>query len=71
MKMKIINNTDLSYEVIGQIIDKYMNYGDPGETIYYGKVDWFNFKAFDKIYLCQVRYMKSGVQYLIEEEKNG
>lgn len=70
MKIKIINNTKLSYEIIGYIIDKYMNDGDPGETHYYGKIDWFNFKVYDKMYLCQVRYMKSGVQYLIEDDKN-
>lgn len=69
MKIKIINNTSLSYEVIGQIIDKFVADGDPGETQYYGKVDWFKFKVFDKIYLCQVRLLKSHIQYLIEEEK--
>lgn len=70
MKIKILNRTNLNYECIGQIIDKYMNDSDTGETYYFGKVDWFKFKAYDKIYLCQVRYMKTGIQYLIEEEKN-
>lgn len=70
MKIKIVNNTDLSYEIIGQIVDKYLNDGDPGETQYYGKVDWFKFKVFDKIYLGQTRLMKSHLQFLIEKEKN-
>lgn len=68
MKIKIINYTTLKYEEIGQIIDKYIN-DQEYQTHYFGKVDWFRFKVYDKIYLCQVRYMKSGIQYLIENEK--
>jgi hypothetical protein len=69
MTIKISNNTKLDFEVIGQIIDKYMNDGKEN-TFYFGKVDMFKFRAEGKVYLCSVRYLKNYINYIIEEYKN-
>ena len=67
MTIKITNNAKLDFEIIGQIIDKYMN-DNKQDTFYFGKVDMFKFKAECKIYICSVRYLKNYVNYIIEEE---
>ena len=66
--MLIKNHTSLSYEAIGQIIDKYRNDYEL-ETIYYGKQNSFSFRAYGKIYDCVVTYLKSYVKYDIMEAK--
>ena len=66
--MLIDNHTNLGYEEIGQIIDKYIADGKE-DTFYFGKVDYFRFKAYNKIYDCQVTYLKRYVKYLIKEAK--
>lgn len=64
--MKIINEAKLPFEVIGQIIDKYIadSYGD---TLYYGKIDYFKMKYKGQIYKVQVRYLKRYVEWRFYE----
>ena len=64
--MRIINKPNLPYEVIGQIMDKYVNdtYED---TCYYGKIETFDFSYNKKIYHMRVRYLKTFVEWTIEE----
>ena len=66
--MLIKNHTDLNYEAIGQIIDKYIADGY-GDTFYVGKTDYFSFRAYGKVYDCVVTYLKSYVKYDIMEAK--
>ena len=66
--MLIDNHTNLGYEEIGQIIDKYINDGKE-DTFYYGKKDYFNFRAYGKVYDCWVIYLKRYVKYVIREVK--
>lgn len=48
--------------VIGKMIDDIMS-RDPGETIYYGKVDKLDVKYDDVEYQIQIRYMKRYVEW--------
>lgn len=64
--MKIINEPCLPYEVIGQIMDKYIN-DSYEDTCYYGKIDAFSFSYNKKIYEMQVRYLKSYVEWRVYE----
>jgi len=69
--MLIDNRTNLGYEEIGQIIDKYIADGKE-DTLYVGKRDTFRFRAYGKIYDCSVTYLKKYVKYIITEViKNG
>ena len=61
MKIMIINETNLTYNLLGQIIDGNLGYE---ETIYYGKVSWFKFCVKDKIYQCQIRYLKKYTEWV-------
>ena len=62
----INNETDLDYETIGQVIDKYMNSGYM-ETRYYGKNEYFTITKGTKIYQINVNYGKNRVRYDIKE----
>ena len=64
--MKIVNDVHLPFEVIGQIIDKYItdSYGD---TLYYGKIDYFKMKYKGQIYKVQIRYLKRYVEWRFYE----
>lgn len=59
--MKIINNTDLTYEQIGMIIDKVIN-SNQGNTCYVGKLDSFYVATFNGSIKVQIRYMKKDVE---------
>lgn len=67
--MKIINNAGLPYEVIGQIMDKYIN-DSYADTCYYGKIDYFKMKYKEKIYKVQIRYLKSYVEWRFMRRNN-
>ncbi len=67
--MKIINEARLPYEVIGQIIDKYIN-ENIEDTLYYYKIEYFNFRYNKKIYKMQVRYLKKYVEFRVVEYEN-
>lgn len=60
--MKIINEVNLPYRVIGQVIDDYLN-DDRQVTIYYGKIDYFTIDYKDILYKVQVRYLKRYVEW--------
>lgn len=65
--MKIINEPCLPYKVIGQVIDDYIekSYDD---TCYYGKIEYFEFMYREEIYKCQIRYLKSYVEWRFYEK---
>ena len=60
--MKIINETNLPYKVIGEVIDQYIAHGYE-DTFYVGKIEYFEFTYKNNKYDCQVRYMKKYVEY--------
>lgn len=64
--MKIVNNTNLPYKAIGQVIDEYleMNYGS---TSYVGKVEVMTIDYKDVLYKVQVRYLKKYVEWRFEK----
>ena len=70
--MKIINKANLSYKEIGEMIDEVIKSSN-GDTLYYGKIDYYQFKRFnidenkyDK-YKIQIRYLKSFTEWFIEK----
>lgn len=65
MKTMIINKTNLTYNLLGQIIDESLEYE---ETIYYGKISYFKFCIKDKIYQCQIRYLKKYTEWCFYEK---
>ena len=65
--MKLINNmTNLSNQDIGQVLDGIKKNID---TIYYGKVQVFDFTIYKRKFRCQIRYLKRYVRFDIWEEK--
>lgn len=70
--MKIINNTDLTYEQIGMIIDKVIN-SNQGDTCYVGKIDCCFVGTSKGTIKVQIRYMKRDVEWKFTKlgEENG
>lgn len=65
--MKLINNmTDLSNQDIGQVLDGIKKNID---TIYYGKVQVFDFTIYKRKFRCQIRYLIRYTRFDIWEEK--
>lgn len=64
--MKIVNNTDLSYEVIGKMIDQ-ITKDCLGDTLYYGKIDNYRFVHGKKGYSLTIRYLKRYVEWRFYE----
>lgn len=65
--MKLINNmTNLSNQDIGQVLDGIKKNID---TIYYGKVQVFDFTIYERKFRCQIRYLKRYTRFDIWEEK--
>lgn len=60
--MLIKNNTDLSYMVIGKMIDDIMS-RNTGHTMYYGKVDTIDVKYEDAEYRIVIRYLKKYAEW--------
>ena len=60
--MKIINDAELPYKIIGQVIDDVINRGED-ETIYTGKVEAFTIDYKDELYRVQIRYLKTFVEW--------
>lgn len=67
--MKIINEVNLPYKVIGQVIDDYINDGRQ-ITIYYGKTELFTIDYKDILYRVQVRYLKRYVEWRFIKYEN-
>lgn len=65
--MKLVNNmTNLSNQDIGQLLD---NIKKNIDTIYYGKVQVFDFSIYKRKFRCQIRYLKRYTRFDIWEEK--
>lgn len=59
--MKIHNNANLPYKIIGEVIDFIGSL--PEDTMYEGKIDISSFVWKDKEYSVQIRYMKTCVEW--------
>lgn len=64
--MKIVNNTNLPYRVIGEMIDMIQEQSS-GDTIYYGKVSICTMGYKGKDYKVQIRYLKRYVEWRFYE----
>jgi len=68
--IKLHNKTNLSYKIMGQVIDHYVNSGDEGETHYPGKIDRIKFEYQNKNYSAQVKYSERDVDwYFFDDTK--
>lgn len=65
--IKIINNTNLTYREIGQIID-YDIERSYEDTCYVGKIEYFEVEYKNKKYKVQIRYLKSYVEWRFGEK---
>ena len=68
MKYMVINQTDLSNEVIGKMVDQILREGKE-ETIYYGKINSYRFVHGKKSYKLQIKYLKRYVEWRFMEGK--
>lgn len=65
--MKLINNiTDLSNQDIGEMLDGLKKHID---TIYYGKIQVFDFTIYKRKFRCQIHYLKKYTRFDIWEVK--
>jgi hypothetical protein len=60
--MKIINDTNLSYEMVGKLIDMTLKQ-DIGSTHYVGQVLYGSFEVGNKEVRVQIRYLKKYVEW--------
>lgn len=60
--MKIINNTTLSYETIGLMMDKIIEINQD-DTIYYGKIEVCKMRVCNRDVNVQIRYLKKYVEW--------
>lgn len=60
--MKIINNTNLSYEKIGKAIDQIID-NTQGTTHYVGQVEYTTMEFKNVVVKIQIRYLKSFVEW--------
>jgi len=60
--IKIINNTDLFYKEIGEIIDN-ISWTYKNETNYIGKIDYLIIKYKRQNIKIQIRYLKKSVEW--------
>lgn len=65
--MKIVNDTILSYETIGAIID-YIMKENKGETHYYGKIEKTSMNLLDREIKIQIRYLKRYTEWRFTEK---
>ncbi len=67
-KILIINNTNLLYYHIGEMID-YINETHKNDTNYYGKLSYYEIQLNEKCYKITIQTLKKYTKYIIEEEK--
>lgn len=67
--MKITNNTNLPYKIIGEFIDDCIKRNEV-ETLYYGKVDYFTIGYKDRLYKVQIRYLKRYTEWRFDYYKH-
>ncbi len=65
--MKIINNTDLSYEQIGEVMDFIIKTSEV-DTQYYGKKERLKVNRLSKVIKIQIRYLKRYVEWGFDYE---
>lgn len=65
--IKIINNTDLFYKEIGEIIDN-ISWTYKNETNYIGKIDYLKIKYKRQNIKIQIRYLKKSVEWSFDYE---
>ena len=65
--MKIINNTNLNYSTIGQIIDSVLSIGKT-DTHYYGQVECATVEVKKQIIKLQIRYLKKYTEWRFDEK---
>lgn len=65
--IKIINNTDLFYKEIGEIIDN-ISWTYKNETNYIGKIDYLKIKYKRQNIKIQIRYLKKSVEWSFNYE---
>lgn len=64
--MKIVNNTNLPYRVIGEMIDMIQE-KNSGDTHYYGKIEHCVMSYKGKEVKIQIRYLKRYVEWRFYE----
>lgn len=67
--IKIDNCTNLDYETIGRMIDRYRD-SSVGSTFYDGKTERFGFVVNHKNYQVDVTYQKTLCKFIFKEIKN-
>lgn len=65
--MKIVNNTDLPYGVIGLMIDKIIENGKD-DTHYFGQVEVCVMQVQDRKIRVQIRYLKRYTEWIFTEK---
>ena len=65
--IRIINNTDLYYKEIGEIIDN-IKWEYRGDTNYVGKIDFIKIKYKRKNIEIQIRYLKKSIEWRFDYE---
>ena len=65
--MKIVNNTNLSYEQIGEVMDFIIKTLEV-DTQYYGKKERFKVNRLSKVIKIQIRYLKKFVEWRFDYE---
>lgn len=66
--IRIINNTDLYYKEIGEIIDN-IQWEYRGDTNYVGKIDFIKIKYKRQNIEIQIRYLKKSVEWRFDVSK--
>lgn len=67
MKVNITNKTNVPYEVIGRVYDKYLKSINAGDTIYENKVDYQLLDYKRKSYKIKIEFKISNMNILVEE----
>lgn len=65
--MKIVNNTDLSYKEIGEVMDLIIKTSEV-DTQYYGKKERLKVNRLSKVIKIQIRYLKRYIEWRFDYE---
>ena len=66
--MLIINKTDLSYECLGNVIDRLIEMNS-GDTLYYGKIEHTTFEMENnRVIQVQIHYLKKYTKFIFWEK---
>lgn len=67
MKLNINNKTNVPFEIIGRVYDKFVKSIDLGDTIYENKVEYQLFDYKRKSYKMKIEFKISNMNILVEE----